>query len=63
MTSSRNYHHGFYQWPVFMEIVTFSMKFKLNFFENKSMRRPEREWLGIYDSQNKVEYRISASLV
>jgi hypothetical protein len=46
-----------------MEIVTFPMKFKLNFFETKSMRRPEREWLGIYDPQNKVEYRISASLV
>jgi hypothetical protein len=22
------------------------------------MRRPEREWLGIYDSQNKVEYGL-----
>jgi hypothetical protein len=38
------------------------MKFKLNLLENKSMRRPERVWLGLQNPQIRfyltVEYGL-----
>ena len=52
MTSSRNYHHGFYQLPCFYGDCNISAENEtVNFSEYKSICRPEREWLDLHDPQ------------